>query len=283
MALLRTEWFKAIWRRRTFVMVVLMTVLPLIIVAGFGDRPPRPRDIGDDVGAFRLMRVSGTFAAPALLRWQFDVLLLVIAALFAGDAIAGDASYGNLRYLLTRPVRRARLLATKTFVAFSMVLGLVTVITFATAIAGAVKFGVRSVHVDGVPAEANLGVAIPTFDLTIAEQWLRCGLLALFLTLGFGAVLGLGILFSTIADAPTGAVGGAIAVHIVSNTLQAVPALGRLRYGLPTYYEESWRALFVEDRWFTADIARNLLVNGIWFALAYGAAHWWFGRKDIHT
>jgi ABC-2 type transport system permease protein len=162
MALLRTEWFKAIWRRRTVVMVVLLVLLPTVVVAGLGGHGIRPRGIGDDIGAFRLMRLSGPFAAPALLRWQFEVLLLVLAALFAGDAVAGDAAWGNLRYLLMRPVRRGRLLAAKTFVAFTMVLGLFLIITFATAIAGTLKFGARAVHVDGVPASFNAGVAIPS-------------------------------------------------------------------------------------------------------------------------
>ena len=40
-------------------------------------------------------------------------LLVVIVALFAGDAIASEASWGNLRAVLTRPVGRGRLLATK--------------------------------------------------------------------------------------------------------------------------------------------------------------------------
>jgi ABC-2 type transport system permease protein len=282
-ALLRTELSKAALRRRTFVMLVLLVVLPLIVMASIGNRPPRPRDIGQDVGTFRLMQQSGILAAPALLRWQFEFLLLIIAALFAGDAMAGDANAGALRYLLIRPVGRGKLLASKAMVAVAMAFALILVITFALAVAGAVKFGTAPIHIDAIPGRFNGGLAIPTIDLTVFEQWTRCFLLALYLTLGFGGVIGVGLLFSVIADQPVGAVGGAIAFHIVSGTFDALQPLGKVRYALPTYYREGWRALFIEDKWFSADIARNLLVNSVWFALAYAAAHWWFCRKDIHT
>ena len=32
------------------------------------------------------------------------LLLVLVVALFGGDAIAGEASWGNLRYLLMRPI-----------------------------------------------------------------------------------------------------------------------------------------------------------------------------------
>ena len=101
-ALVRTEAFKTLYRRRTVVIAVLLVVLPAIIVMSIGDRPPRPRDLGDDVGSFRLMRISGLLAAPALLRWQFDILLLFIASLFAGDAIATNRTL--LYALLVMPI-----------------------------------------------------------------------------------------------------------------------------------------------------------------------------------
>ena len=37
-------------------------------------------------------------------------LLVIVAGTIAGDAVAGDAATGYLRYLLIRPVKRARML-----------------------------------------------------------------------------------------------------------------------------------------------------------------------------
>src|SRR3712207_8787735 len=39
--------------------------------------------------------------------------LVVVVGSFAGDAVAGEASWGTLRYLLVRPVPRGRLLRAK--------------------------------------------------------------------------------------------------------------------------------------------------------------------------
>ena len=72
-------------------------------------------------------------------------------------------------------------------------------------------------------------------------------------------------------------------ILLQANAGHVIDTFGKLRYGLPGHYGESWRDLFIQDKWFSADIGRNLAVNAIWFAVAYGAAHWWFGRKDIHT
>lgn len=282
-ALVRTEFVKSLWRPRTLLLVLFLVGLPALIVAGFGDGPPRPRDAGDDIGTFRLARESGIVAGPALLRRLASFLLIVLAGWFAGDTVASDGSWGNLRYLLIRPVSRARLLLAKTTVAFTMIFGTVLLVTYAASVAGALKFGTSPIHVDGVPAELNQGVAIPTFDLTVAEQWLRCGVVALYVTLGFGALLGLGVLFSTISDAPTGAVAGAIGAYIASQIFDDIPLFGSLRYALPTHYGEAWRACFVEDRWFTGDLGRSILVNACWFAVSIGLALWWFQRKDIHT
>ena len=42
---------------------------------------------------------------------------MIVVALFGGDAIAGEASWGNLRYLLMRPIGRGRLSWSKFVVA----------------------------------------------------------------------------------------------------------------------------------------------------------------------
>ncbi|CAN5755939.1 ABC transporter permease [soil metagenome] len=282
-ALVRTEFVKSLWRPRTLLLALFLVGLPVLIVAGFGNGQPRPRDPGDDIGTFRLIRDSGVVAGPALLRRLASFLLVVLAGWFAGDTIASDGSWGNLRYLLIRPVSRVRLLLAKTAVAFTMTFAAVLLVTYAAATAGAVKFGVAPIHVDGVPAALNQGIGIPTFDLSVAEQWLRCGLVALYVTLGFGALIGLGVLFSTIADQPTGAVAGAIGAYIASGIFDGIAIFGSFRNALPTHYSEAWRDCFIRDQWFTADIGRSLLVNACWFAVAIGLAMWWFRRKDIHT
>ena len=256
--------------------------LPFLIVNSFSNRGPRPRRLGDDVGTFRLAHESGILAAPALLRVVSSFLLIVIAGLFAGDSVAGDSNWGNLRYLLLRPVGRVRLLVVKTFVALLQTWVAVFLLTGAAGLAGVLKFGAHDIHVQGIPAQFNAGVAIPTFDLTVADQIWRVALSAGLVSFGFLALLGLGVLFSTLAEAPTAAIGGAIGVYIVSQIIDGIDTFGKVRYGLPTHYSEAWRALLVEHQ-FTKEMGLAVLVQVSWFTVAWAAAAVWFRRKDVQS
>src|SRR5262249_61539616 len=68
-------------------------------------------------------------------------LLVVTVALFCGDTIASEASWGSLRYLLAIPVPRARLLGSKLLVALTYC-GIALVLLTATALAaGTARYG----------------------------------------------------------------------------------------------------------------------------------------------
>ena len=106
-ALVRTEFFKATARLRTLIIAAILVGLPTLIVVAIharGNRVDRGGDRGE--GLFRLAHQSGLLVPAAVLAVMSGFLLVVIAGTFAGDSVAGDASWGNLRYLLMRPVPR---------------------------------------------------------------------------------------------------------------------------------------------------------------------------------
>ena len=53
---------------------------------------------------FYLASQSGLLVPIATLRVMSEFFLVVIFCLFAGDSIASEAGWGNLRFLLTRPI-----------------------------------------------------------------------------------------------------------------------------------------------------------------------------------
>ena len=59
------------------------------------------------------MVTNGQLFPAAALALVLPVFLPITVAIVAGDAVAGEASAGTLRYLLVRPVGRLRLLAAK--------------------------------------------------------------------------------------------------------------------------------------------------------------------------
>ena len=73
---------------------------------------------------------NGVFTALAGLAVTMPFFIPLSVAVVAGDAIAGEASLGTLRYLLVRPAGRARLLLAKGIVValFCVVAALVVVV-----------------------------------------------------------------------------------------------------------------------------------------------------------
>ena len=59
------------------------------------------------------MLTDGTLFPLAALAIVLPLFLPIAVAVAAGDAIAGEAQQGTLRYLLVRPVGRTRLLVAK--------------------------------------------------------------------------------------------------------------------------------------------------------------------------
>ncbi len=113
----RAEARRQIRRPRTMWAFGILVALPVIVVASFalGD--------GGDPGGSRFSDLATSGAANFavfMLLVAAELLILVLMALFVGDSVPAEASWGSLRYLLTAPVGRARLLTAK------LVVGLAT-------------------------------------------------------------------------------------------------------------------------------------------------------------
>ncbi|WP_328342450.1 ABC transporter permease [Micromonospora sp. NBC_00421] len=257
-------------RRRTQLALGFMVLLPLIILVAF------QFDSGEDDGGG-----GGEFASLADLATSgglnftlFSILvsasflLVVVVALFCGDTVASEASWGSLRYLLAVPVPRARLLTVKLLVALAYS-GLALLLLAGTALlAGTLRYGWS-------PLTSQVAA-----ELTPTE-----GLLRLLAVLGYLAVVllvvaGLAFLLSVITDAALGAVGGAVLLWILSSILDQITALGVLRDFLPTHYSSAWLGLLSTPMQ-TDDVVRGAISAICYATLFWGLAFWRFTRKDV--
>ncbi|MGZ4740008.1 MAG: ABC transporter permease, partial [Ilumatobacteraceae bacterium] len=165
-ALIRTEFTKAAARTRSLVILLLLVGLPTLIVVAINARKNRPdRDGGE--GLFRLASQSGLLVPAAVLSATSGFLLIIIAGTLAGDSVASDANWGNLRYLLMRPVSRARLLIAKAFVAGVLIWAATILVTIAALIAGLILFGAHPVTIP------SLGGLLGTFNISGGALALR--------------------------------------------------------------------------------------------------------------
>jgi ABC-2 type transport system permease protein len=267
---IRTELRRQAARRRTQLALGFMVVLPLIVLAAFqlsGDDSESDGD-GRFAALVNLATSGGLNFALFTLLVSAGFLLVVVVALFAGDTVASEASWGSLRYLLAVPVPRARLLGVKLAVAL-IYCALAMLLLVGTALAaGTARYGW---HPMGLPIGG---------DVPVGEGLLRLGAILGYLAVSLLIVAGLAFLLSVSTDAPLGAVGGAVLLHILSSILDQITALGAIRSFLPTHFADAWFGLL------STPVQVDDMVRGSVAALSYATvffalAFWRFLRKDI--
>lgn len=266
------EWRRQWRRRRTQLALGFMVVLPLILLAAFEYGSPGGDDGDNGRGQFgALVDVavsSGLNFALFTLFVSSGFLLVVVVALFHGDAVASEASWGSLRYLLAAPVPRSRLLASKLIVALGYsVLALITLVGTALAV-GTARYGWH-------PLRSTIAA-----DLPPGEGVVRLAAIAGYIGLGLLVVAGLAFLLSTLTDAPLGAVGGSVLLFIVSSILDQITALGGLRDLLPTHYSQAYLGLLTSPAQ-ADDIVKGAIASISYAAIFWVLAWWRFIRKDV--
>jgi ABC-2 type transport system permease protein len=268
---LLTEVRRQASRPRTRIALAFMVALPIIILIAF-EFGGGEDDDNNGSGAFSslvdLATAGGTNFALFTLLVSSSFLLVVVFALFFGDTVASEASWGSLRYLLAIPVPRARLLGVKLVVSL-LYSALALLLLVGTALLlGSVRYGwnpLRSTIADQLSAGEALG------RLAAATGYIGLTMLVVG-TLAF--------LLSVSTDAPLGAVGGAVLLHILSSILDQIEALGSIRSFLPTHFNDAWVGLLSTPVQ-TSAMTRGAISVIAYAALFSGLAYWRFLRKDI--
>ncbi|GHJ46360.1 ABC transporter permease [Catellatospora sp. TT07R-123] len=264
--------FQRQWRRRrTQLALGFMVLLPVILLIAFelGSGADDGRN-----GRGQFSQLVDVAVAGGLNFALFTVfvsasfLLVVVVALFHGDTVASEASWGSLRYLLAVPVPRARLLGIKLAVALSYS-ALAILLLLGTALAlGTLRYGWHPLQ-SGIAAEVPAG-----------EGVLRLLAIAGYLGLTLLVVAGLAFLLSVLTDAPLGAVGGAVLLYIVSSILDQITALGTLRNLLPTHFAQAYLGLLTTPMQFD-DVIKGAISAISYAAIFCALAFWRFSRKDV--
>jgi ABC-2 type transport system permease protein len=257
-------------RRRTQLALGFMVLLPLIVLLAFefGSSDDDDNGGGQFASLVDLATSGGLNFALFSIFVSASFLLVVVVALFCGDTVASEASWGSLRYLLAAPVPRARLLAVKLVVALLYSLTALLTLVGTALLVGTLRYGWE-------PLDSTIAARIPAGE----------GLLRLLAIVGYLAVImlvvaGLAFLLSVLTDAALGAVGGAVLLWILSGILDQIEALGSIRTVLPTHYSEAWLGLLSTPMQ-TDDLVKGAIGAVCYATLFWGLAFWRFTRKDI--
>lgn len=269
---IRVELIRQLRRRRTAVAFGLVIALPIVVVLAVKFGPAAGGTDGGladgDFDVFGLMATGPWNFALSGLFFSSAFLLVILAAMFLGDTVAGEASWSTMRYLLTAPVPRRRFLFVKATVGLLLTLATLLTLVVASFLLGLLAFGSGTL---ASPLSGSLGVGESTTRLAVIAGYIAVTLLV---------PAGIAFLASVSTDVPLGAVGAAVVIVVVANILDAIDALGPIREFLPARYAGAWAdALGPVIVW--DEMAVGLFYNVVVFVVLVAIAVLRFERKDI--
>lgn len=260
---------KLFTRPRTWVTISMLAGLPVIVaiflrVTEIGPRP------GEGPAFLSQVLNNGALYPAAALALILPVFLPVAVSIIGGDAIAGEASAGTLRYLLARPVGRTRLLAYKLGVTIVFIFLAVAIVAAVAFITGAGLFGVK-------PLPTVSGGTIAAEDAT----W-RTAVTVFYVGASMLGVAAFALFFSTTTDSPLAAALGALATLVTFQVLDLLDAAAVLHPYLPTHYWLAFVDLF-RNPVLWRDVVRGFAIQGIYISVLLVAAWANFASKDIKS
>lgn len=266
---IRVEFARQISQWRVRVVLIIFLLLPIVVrlafLIGGAGGPAAGRT---DLAAFA--QASGTTFTAFILVITAGFLLTLVVALLFGDMIAGEASRSTLKYLLTIPVGRTRLLFVKVLVSATVLVVGIVLLTGMSLVVGTLSYGGGGIQ---IPVGPQLGMSESMIRI-LAAVVLICAHLA------WAAALG--TMFTVMAEAPLAAAGGVVITSILSSILERIPDLGFVRNYLPTWNTDAFRQFF-SARIDYAPVADSVLSALIYALIFTIVAVWWFRRKNISS
>ncbi|MEU4920924.1 ABC transporter permease [Streptomyces parvus] len=272
LGLLRSELTTLLRRHRTYALLAVLAAVPLLIgiavrieTGGGGEGGP---DGGAGPAFLAQVTNNGFFLVFAALAATLPVFLPMAVGVVAGDAIAGEASSGTLRYLLVAPAGRTRLLLVKyaSVLVFCLIATLVVAVS-ALAV-GALLFPVGDV------------TTISGTRIGFGEGLVRAALTALVVAVSLAGFAAIGLFVSTLTGSGIGAMAATVGLLITVQILDSIPQLSGVHPYLFAHYWMSFADVLREPVYWD-DLSKNFQLQGLYVAV-FGSAAWArFTAKDI--
>ena len=264
---LRSELRLVFGRRRNQVLLAGLGLVALLIALAVTLTNDGPSDGGGPPFSERVSS-NGLFLVFTALTVSLPLFLPLAVGIVSGDAVAGEAGTGTLRYLLTVPVGRGRLLAVKGLAAFGYALAAVLTVALVGLAAGALLFGL---------GETTL---LSGDTVSVGEGLLRALGVAAYVALSLTGLVAVGLLMSTLTEVPVAAMAATVVVAVVSSVLDALPQLSVVHPYLLTHHWFDFGDLLRT----TVDygsLASGLLVQVGWVLVAGTLAWSRFSTADV--
>src|SRR5215469_469119 len=242
--LLRSELRLVFRRPRNLLLLAALAALPVLL--GIALRLAAPRGAGGPASSFiNQLAGNGVFLAFAVV---------------SGDSMAGEASLGTLRYLLTVPAGRTRLLVVKYASIVIFGLSACFVVVAAALATGAALFPIGPVTL------------LSGNTVSLGQGLLRVLFVTLYVAAAMAALGAIGLAVSTLTEHPIGAIAAILVLAVVSEIADNIPQFAVVQPYLPTHWWLFFDSL-LRTPIATSDLLHGLLSFAV-YAVVFCAIAW---------
>ncbi|WP_371934655.1 ABC transporter permease [Streptomyces sp. KL118A] len=273
LGLFRSELGITFRRWRTLALLGVLAAVPILVGVAVKIETSDGSTIGGGGGeggpAFiAQITNNGLFLVFTALAATLPFFLPMAIGVVAGDAVAGEANAGTLRYLLVAPAGRTRLLLVKYATTLTFCLVATLVVAVSALATGALLFPLGEV------------TTISGTRMSFGEGLLRALLIALVVAVSLIGVAALGLFVSTLTSSGIAAMATTVGLLITVQILDQIPQLHGLH---PYFFSHYWLSFadLMREPIYWDDIIKNLQMQGL-YAAVFGSAAWArFGAKDV--
>ncbi|HYJ51456.1 MAG TPA: ABC transporter permease [Microbacterium sp.] len=223
LSLLGNELATQFRRWRTWAMLGALALIPILMAVAIrvvgGANPGRGPAFLDQITD------NGLFVALAAMVVAIPLFLPLTVSVAAGDAIAGEASHGTLRYLLIAPAGRVRLLVVKYLAAAAFCLAATLTLLLAGILVGWALFPIGPVTL------------LSGAQVSVGEGMLRLLAIAGYVSVSLLGLSAIGLFFSTLTTVPIGAMAATAILAVAAQIVGAIPQLEALH---PWLFTNLW-------------------------------------------
>ncbi len=224
---------RLIFRRwRNLALLAVLVILPVVLGIGLKVAGPNGGGGGGpDATFFAQLAGNGVFLAFIALSILLTLVLPLVIAVVSGDSLAGEAGAGTLRYLLTVPAGRTRLLAVKYTAVVIFGLAACLLVAVVSLIMGVILFPVGPVTLlSGTTVSLGVGL-LHLFYVT------------LYVAAAMAALGAIGLAISSFTEHPIGAIAAVLVLAVASEVADQVAQFAVIHPYLPTHFWLSFDSL----------------------------------------
>jgi ABC-2 type transport system permease protein len=238
-------------RWRNLALLGVLVVLPVVLGIGLRVSSPDGGGGGPNASFFAQLAGNGVFLSFLALTILLTLVLPLVIAVVAGDSIAGEAGLGTLRYLLTVPAGRTRLLSVKYTAVVIFGLAACLLVSAVSLIMGAILFPIG-------PVTLLSGTTV-----SLADGLLRLLYVTLYVAAGMAGLAAIGLAISTLTEHAIGAIAAILVLAVASEVADNVSQFAVIHPYLPTHFWLSFDSLL------RAPIDTTTLLHGLLSFAAY--------------